>query len=353
MSLPCVGNLNDAGLRQQHANELQTGMTIVTKRVLIARPRLDCSFKQGPVPAEEGPALNSVLGLFGAFIDNLVAFHQDEGNIVDIIKRPLWQLAVPEFQEMAKNYDRVYFPHKLKKQFPLGSNALYYKNSPIPEFMTVDPEGWGASLSFLPVEPDYSPEAIAFYDVLRRRIDANISLFSQPDLKNFIPYKDYLLFLCQLPHDETIQYHSSVSVETALEAVLDFAATADRRLVVKGHPANRRAMLPLKAMVDASPTATWIDDASIHTCISGASCVFTVNSGSGIEVMMHGKPLVHFGRAEYSSVTIGANSEPKGLANLDIKTVNIKDYIGFLYNFFAHTFKFDDANAFVRLRLGA
>lgn len=191
--------------------------------------------------------------------------------------------------------------------------------------MTVDPKGWGASLSFLPVEPDYSPEAIAFYDVLRRRIDANISVFSQPGLENLIPYDDYLLFLCQLPHDETIQYHSSVSVETALEAVLDFAAATDRRLIVKGHPANRRAMLPLKAMVDARPTAIWIDDASIHTCIAGASCVFTVNSGSGIEVIMHGKPLVHFGQAEYSNVTIVASPEPNELAQLGLTAVNIED----------------------------
>lgn len=295
--------------------------------------------------------MNSILGLFGTFINNLTAFHRNEGNVVEVINRPLWQLAVPEFQKMAEQYDRVYFPHKLKKQFPLGPNAFYYKTSPIPEFMTVDPEGWGASLSFLPVEPDYSPEAIAFYDVLRRRIEANISVFAQPGLENLIPYDDYLLFLCQLPHDETIQYHSSASVETALEAVLAFAATADRHLVVKGHPANRKSMLPLKAMVDASPTATWIDDVSIHTCIAGASCVFTVNSGSGIEVLMHGKPLVHFGQAEYSNVAIVAKPEPKELAQLDLKAINIEDYIGFLYAFFAQTFKFDDANAFVRLRV--
>lgn len=139
-------------------------------RVLIARPRLDCSFKRGTVPQEEGPPLNDVLSLFGTFIDNLENHFKTCGWDVSSDKRPLWQFELEQLQQAAKSFDLVLFPHKLASQFPIGFNALYYKTTPIPEFLTVDHAGWGASLSFLPVEPDYTHEATSFYRELQKRM---------------------------------------------------------------------------------------------------------------------------------------------------------------------------------------
>jgi hypothetical protein len=318
-------------------------------RALIARPRLDCSFKRGPVPAVEGPPLNDVLSLFGKFIDNLEAHFAACGWEVVSDKKPLWQFELAEMQELAKSFDLVLFPHKLASQFPIGSNALYYKTTPIPEFLTVDPMGWGASLSFVPVDPEYTSESLSFFIDLQKRIDENKSVFLQP-LASKLPYeKDYLLFICQIPHDETIQFHSAVSVVDALAGVIDYAEMRGRRLLVKGHPANRKSMAQLRAMTQDSKICTWIEEASIHDCLAGAERVFMVNSGVGFEAMLHGKTVVHFGHAEYSNVCLRAEPNAASIAAVEQKFVHPEAMAGFLYAFFKNTILYNDVSTYDRI----
>lgn len=317
-------------------------------RALIARPRLDCSFKKGAVPATEGPPLNNVLALFGTFLDNLETHFQSQGWEVVNDKRPLWQFELDEIQRSARTFDLVLFPHKLAKQFPIGPNALYYKTTPIPEFLTVDHQGWGASLSFLPAKPEASPQAEAFYDELQQRVTTNQSVFAQP-AQAALPDSDYLLFVCQVPHDETIIFHSDVKVEEALAAVIAYANAKGEKLIVKGHPANRKAMAQFKAMTEESKTGIWVDDVSIHSCLAGARRVFMVNSGVGIEAMLHGKTVTHFGRAEYSNIYPKARPTCEAIAALDDTWVSRDVMAAFLYSFFSKTIRYDDMATYSRV----
>jgi len=43
-----------------------------------------------------------------------------------------------------------------------------------------------------------------------------------------------------------------------------------------------------------------MSDASVHDLISGANAVFTVNSGVGLEALLHGRPVVVTGECDYS-----------------------------------------------------
>ncbi len=140
--------------------------------------------------------------------------------------------------------------------------------------------------------------------------------------------------------------HSDVTVEAALDAMLSYAAATRQLLMVKGHPANQRAMAGLKAAVMESSFARWIDDVSIHSCLSGARRVYMVNSGVGIEAMLHKKPVVHFGRAEYSNVypmvkPVFEEIDVASQIGFDEKKVK-----SFLYRFFMNTILFDDMNYF-------
>ncbi|KQR77642.1 capsular polysaccharide export protein, LipB/KpsS family [Rhizobium sp. Leaf341] len=315
-------------------------------RVLIARPRLDCSFKIGTVPDIEGPPSNGVLALFGRFIDGLETYFSGHGWEVTSDKRPLWQFELADMQRAAQSYDLVFFPHKLARQFPIGQNALFYKTTAIPEFLTVDPQGWGASLSFLPVKPAPATGALAFYQRLQERIRENSSVFQQP-VQVPVPCDDgYLLFICQLPHDETIQFHSTVTVEQALAVVVAYAEKKQQRLLVKGHPANRKAMVRFREMAEASDTAQWIEDASIHTCLAGASRVFMVNSGVGFEAMLHGKTVVHFGDAEYSNVHLRCEPSVEAIGALENQSVSQEEMASFLYQFFQKTIRYDDMESY-------
>ena len=63
----------------------------MTRRILLARPRLDCSFKQGSVPEIVGPPLNPILYEFGRFLDQIRAFHEARGDTVVVDEQPLWR----------------------------------------------------------------------------------------------------------------------------------------------------------------------------------------------------------------------------------------------------------------------
>lgn len=321
----------------------------MTRYIYIARPRLDCSFKKGHVPEEEGAPLGEIRMLLSQFLDRLAEFHIQCGDKVDVVKRPLWQFDLEELQSISPKYDAVYFPHKLKNQFPIGNNALYYKTSTLAEYVTVDPNGWGAALSFLPVKPTPAEEAWPFYEELKKRISSNHSIFPQPPLANKLPADNYLLFVCQIPHDENIKYQSDVSVEQALAAVINYANDTGRTLVVKGHPVNPKSMAPLKALTSECALAHWVDDASIHACLSGADRVFLVNSGVGFEAMFHGKTVVSFGRAEYGNIVVNAKPTLESLRACETKTADLDAYANFLYAFFQKVIRIDDPLSYERV----
>ena len=47
----------------------------------------------------------------------------------------------------------------------------------------------------------------------------------------------------------------------------------------------------------------WIDDISIHQLLESCMAVFTVNSGVGLEAILHRKKVFTFGNADYSSIS--------------------------------------------------
>ncbi|HTR86572.1 MAG TPA: hypothetical protein VMI56_18970 [Reyranella sp.] len=311
------------------------------RRIFLARPRLDCSFKRGPVPAVEGPPTSSLRVRFGRFLDRLEAYHRESGDVLEVETRPLWQFELEAMQKKARQNDRLYFPHKLRSQFPIGDNALYYKKAPLDEY-TVDPAGWGASLSFLPPPLVFSAEAEELFVRLRGRIARNESGFDQPAPGSRPVAGPYSLFVCQVPHDETIQFHSTVTVAQALTAVIAYCERRGVTLVVKGHPANPEAMQPLRALTDASRAARWVRDVSIHTCLAGADRVYLVNSGVGFEALLHDKTVIRFGHAEYDCVTPMSAPDVNSLIALEAHRHSREDNAAFLHGYLRHCIQSDD-----------
>jgi capsule polysaccharide modification protein KpsS len=139
----------------------------------------------------------------------------------------------------------------------------------------------------------------------------NQSKFEQPIYQSSekINLPDYYAFFpCQIPHDETIKFHSDVTVEEALERTCIATQEIGMNLVVKGHPVNPGSMQSLKEIAKKYLHVTWYDDVSIHQLIQTARCTVTVNSGVGFESLLHKIPVVTFGRSEYDCVTYKVNS---------------------------------------------
>ena len=277
-------------------------------KVLILAPRLDVMFKEGPVPTGRGP-VSEIRQHWLNFVLAASTAHTEVGDEVEILELPLWQFT----SEMVANRkpDIVYVPHREAHQFPVpaGIEARYYMQSVFPHIFYVDSQGYAGGSSWYPMNvPDVSQyrDSADIYDTLRLRVDRNESKFDQPAPMD-IPTElhGYILFACQIPHDYVISAHSDVSVNFALEDCLKTAASIGKWVIVKGHPVNPISMENLR-MITAKYVhgASWCDSINIHSLIKSSSMVVTVNSGTGMEALLHKKPVMVYGRAEYDCVAM-------------------------------------------------
>jgi len=274
-------------------------------------PRLDVSFKMGPVPHERGPII-PIRRYWDRFVRQLARYHHEiKKDELRIIEAPLWQIT-PEFVSyQSRNAELIYIPHKETHNWSLPEGQYrvrYYMQMVIPSIFSIDPKGWCAGATSYPIAPIGDPKT-DLVSRLKSRIRDNTSKFDQPK-RGPLPfdYRNYVFFPCQLPHDETIKYHSDWSVEKALETVLKWCLTHGKMCVIKGHPVNPGSMKPLRDITNRYPHV-WVDNVSIHDLIENAHLITTVNSGVGLESIIHEKKVLTFGRADYDIVTykIGEN----------------------------------------------
>lgn len=282
-------------------------------RTLILSPRLDVTFKEGPVPIQRSP-IPEIRTHWANFVSRIADLTNKQGHDVEILELPLWQFT-PEMV-IGKNPDLVYVPHKEKHSFELPSHieVLYYMQSVFPWIFYIDKQGYAGGASYYTRMDELisigNPNGWMF-DNLRHLALLGVSKFKQPQRGSFDSsvFGNYLFFACQLPHDHTIKYHSDVSVEKALETTCEMANKLGLNLVVKGHPVNPGSMEGLKSICAKYRNTIWVDDISIHDLIPNARAVVVVNSGVGMESLLYLKPVITFGRAEYDSLTFKASSD--------------------------------------------
>lgn len=269
------------------------------KKAKILFPNLHQTFKNtGQIHDTPGP-LPPIRQHWNTFLMNLRIYLEMEYE-VEVIKRPLWQFTYEFCMSESKNCDLIFIPHKQRIDFGIP-NAMYYMQTVFPDKFTIDENGWGASLSWiddLNLDGE-NLENVSIFNTLKTRLLNNVSKFDQP-VKN-IDVDDFDLFVCQIPHDETIKYHSSVSVYDALKSTLAYAWVNNRKVVVKGHPVNPGSMESLKKLTETF-NQIWVDDVSLLSCLQKANNVFLVNSGVGFEAILLEKPIFRFGDAEYRNI---------------------------------------------------
>jgi len=287
-------------------------------RVALYLPRLDqpwgTAIRPGQVPpllSEETLALRLHWKEFAARLANAI---ERRGVQVDVIEEPVWQIT-PDTVDSA-GADLALIPHRCKLDFAPGRTPVrYYMQEYFRWVFVVDPAGWSAASSSYPLKLDSLQTPVSgIYRRYRERLaDGRLdSKFGQagsmtrPQLiaSGAIPGDDYLFFPLQIPHDQSIRYFSDWSEREVVEAVASWCRDRGIALVFKPHPANLRSMLEFEDLA-REYGARW-STANVHDLISHARAVFTVNSGVGFEALLHGKPVVTFGRAEYDAVSCHA-----------------------------------------------
>ena len=287
----------------------------------IYMPRLDIPFKKSVIPATRSRISDLRLHWL-KFVKTLAKVYSDQNHKVTVIEAPLFNITVEKVRQNSYEADLIYIPHKMQENWLLDSRVRYYMQMVIPHIFSIDSKGWCASTSFypIPLSQDIDADLVERLKLRKIRNESKFQQNTKPDI-SLANNTGFLFFPCQLPHDETIRYHSDVSVLQALESLLVYVRYRSETLslVVKGHPANPESMKPLKETFDryakdaSSDRLIWADSGNIHKYLERSSAVFTVNSGVGFEALLHSKQVYNFGYCDYQNastkITYGGSLE--------------------------------------------
>lgn len=307
-------------------------------KVLLLAPRLDISFKHNPaikkIP-DKKPTKMPIRQHWDTFIANVIKVYSSRPNVEFVVEElPLWQFNQKVIDKHSP--DLALIPHKEAHNFPVkNAQPYYYMQTTIPYIFSVDSKGWAGGASVYPYDSLFTEQIdYTIFNEFKQRIENNQSKFDQPKQRELNLPKDYILFACQITYDETIKWHSNVSVGKTLIKVCKATEKLGIPLVVKGHPINPDNMLGLKDSIKNYKHVTWLLEANIHQLIQHSRCVVVVNSGVGLEALLHEKPVVTFGRAEYDCVSNAATYEniAEVLSNLVYDKQRVAKFFDTWYN---------------------
>ena len=276
---------------------------------IILKPRLDTPFKR-----------------FGLTIANSVRepIRKHWANFVDkmtterthIVESPRWM-----FNENIEKYfpnTQILVPHVEQHVWGGGHKTYYYMQTVFPWLFTLDPLGWAGGAQYI---SSFDPKA-DYDDVAYRNMQEYIQqgskfqhLQSKTTQWGTIDKGYYIIVPLQLPHDETIKYHSDFSVEEFVTRICEWVVENDDapEVVFKGHPVNLESMKPLKEIVEkfradgeqrVKDSLTYIEQGNFHELVNESIGMFVLNGGSGQEAMLLEKPVVCFGRCDYAPAVI-------------------------------------------------
>lgn len=304
-------------------------------KVLICVPRLDLPFK---FPKSKPPSktikdytrvkLPEIRTYWNRFLLNLEASHQENNDDVHILELPLSNFKPHMVDEIKP--DLVYVPHKQQTQFPVQCKVLYYMQMAIPYLFQMDPLGWGPNASVHPIQPVQYGHHPNFSTLQKRHLENGFTKFNVCK-KLYSGDPGFVLFTCQLPRDEAVVFHGNgLQVIDALRMTVEYCQTNNKSLVIRGHPISKQKMKPFIHAYPPEKGYTWSFEENINSLIAKCSMLVTLGSGTGIDAILHGKPVVIFGRADYESVVNRVIDIEHYSRVFDNASANIEDYKHFI-----------------------
>jgi hypothetical protein len=207
-------------------------------------------------------------------------------------------------------------PHASRRDRPDAD--LFVKEMHLPGLFTVDANGWGVEHSAIRRGIDFgSLDASRAMERVRalcaHLTAANVSRLPQPP-PGSVPDPGYILLPLQVPNDSVVVDHSQVSVIALLDAVSGWAERQRQRVAVKMHPSSfdHRDLVDAVARRTAGSSYVFEVRGNIHSLIAASRGVFVINSSTGFEALVHGKPVATFGDCDYAPATFAATPEAIG-----------------------------------------
>lgn len=129
-------------------------------------------------------------------------------------------------------------------------------------------------------------------------IPNNISKYGQSETREVFS-GDYVFVALQIPTDTvaSLAYVDGIALVTA---VAEHYKNSPTTVIVKRHPyCNSKSVERCLTDLQSSSRVV-LSNASVHDLISNAKMVFTVNSGVGLEALLHKKPVIVTGECDYA-----------------------------------------------------
>jgi hypothetical protein len=267
---------------------------------VILAPRLDIPFKQFDF-VRAGQVNEPIRKHWQNFIDKKV----NEGYYK--VSSPRWMFNA----KIEKYFPTAQFlvPHVEQHNWGGGHRTYFYMQTVFPELFTVDPLGWAGGAQYIAsFDPEAEYDSSAFKKMKERLGQGKFGHLQSDNTPWNKIDDDYIIVPLQLPHDETIKFHSDFTVEEFVTALCEMAVDNPDmpQLVFKGHPVNLASMRPLKEIITGF-NQLYVADANFNELVRKAQAMFVLNGGSGQEAMLHEIPVACFGRCDYAPAVINGD----------------------------------------------
>jgi len=189
---------------------------------------------------------------------------------------------------------------------------LYLMQMHMRDLFTVDTNGWGFNHSELKEclsNLEDKEDSTRFCQELSDKLHASgESKIAQPSITDATPEK-FILVPIQTPRDYTITNHSPITVKYFIESIVAWAAEAQYHACFKMHPKNTNDHDLISAIQYGIDGSRYIHkvEGNIHELTKRSMGLFVINSGTGFEALIHGKPVATFGDCDYNRVTFNAD----------------------------------------------
>jgi len=279
-------------------------MEDIHERVIL-KPRLDIPFKQFGMTIKNS-VNEPIRKHWQNFVHKLAG--TDENTLV--VESPRWMFnsEIEQYFPIAK----MYVPHVEKHNWGGRDSTMFYMQTVFPELFTIDPEGWAGGAKYVSSFNDNDSYEEESFITMQKRLGQGKFAHLQTDNTPWNKIDDkYIIVPLQLPHDETIKYHSDFSVEQFVTSMCEMAQYEDvPQILFKGHPINLASMEPLKKIVESGyKNVVYVDNGNFNELVKKSRAMFVLNGGSGQEAMLHEKPVVCFGRCDYAPAVIQGDVE--------------------------------------------
>lgn len=231
-------------------------------------------------------------------------------------------LELQKSRQIFRADDALYLAWHLHGTLP---DIWHLKPSYLVDYFYFDRNGY-SGWSELAQEYNYDVDVDSIRDEVQKfandYISNNISRLPQPR-NAYLPDEPYVLVLLQRPND-SVTHHAYIHTNLLLKRIAELYKGSKYKVCVKAHP--------LETSMHRDPNI-FEATGSIHKIIAGATAVYTMNSGSGFEALLHGKRVFTTGHCDYHWVTdvIKTDEDLQASINLIEQPVDTDRIIKFLH----------------------